>query len=372
MTAPAADVTPVGRVLVVDDIAANRLLLRDLLQLDGYEVLEAKDGASAVDSAARDRVDVILLDVQMPVMDGLQACRAIRAMADTAAVPVLLVTALTARNDRIEGISAGANDFITKPIDAADLRLRVRNAMRLRLLHRQAEVHIRRLQELEQLRDDLVHMLVHDLRSPLMGVHGTLDLILMRGNSLNDDDASLIGEAIALTKRIAGMVSDVLDVARFEAKKMPLRRERVDLGALCAETVRSIVHREVRVNLVTSPEPLFAHADREIIYRVLANLLDNAVKFTPRDGSVSVSVDATEAGQVRISVRDTGRGIPSDATARVFEKFGQVSGARATRRSSGLGLAFCKLAVEAHDGRISVDSIEGSGSTFWLTLPRLD
>ncbi|HUX33798.1 MAG TPA: hybrid sensor histidine kinase/response regulator [Gemmatimonadaceae bacterium] len=357
-----------GHVLVVDDHAGNRLLLRELLDAQGHTVAEAADGASALLAVADRLPDVILLDVQMPGMDGFEVCRRLKASAGTAAVPVLLVTALSAREDRIEGIRAGANDLVTKPIDSADLMLRVRNAIQARQLHARVEAQYRDLTQMERLRDNLVHMLAHDLRSPLAGVHAILEMVQMDAGTLPAESAAFLDDALRLTRRVADMIGDMLDVSRLEAGRMPLKLRALDLAALAADAVRGTYAGSVHVEWRPPTVPVDVMGDPKLLGRVITNLLDNAIKFTGKGGTVRVAV-AREARGAVVTVTDQGPGVPAEARDEIFDKFAQAAGADQSRRSSGLGLTFCKLVIDAHGGAIGVDDAPGGGSTFWLVLP---
>ena len=360
-----------GLVLVVDDTEANRTLLREILELDGHRVAVASDGPEALRRVEEEAPDLVLLDVSMPGMDGMEVCRRLRADPASESLPVILVTALADRAHRLDGIAAGANDYLTKPIDRPDLLLRVRNALRLRRLHNELAAQYRKLRELEQLRDSLVHMLVHDLRSPLTGITVYLQMsrerILELGDSQLHDDFGEMSRSVA---QLTDMVSDVLDVSRFEAGAMPLQPGPLDLRTVVAEGVSALgPARHAAVAVDGGEEPVAAVADPEVIRRVVSNLVGNAVKFTPHGGQVRVEV-ATGSSGPEVRVSDTGPGIPPELHERIFEKFGQANGNGKPRvRSSGLGLAFCKLAVEAHGGRIGVVSAPGEGSTFWFSLP---
>ena len=359
-----------GRILVVDDHEHNRILLQEILEQQGYQIDLASDGLEALRAIAQAQPDLVLLDVNMPGLDGFEVCRRLRAGGESAALPVILVTALADREQRLEGIAAGANDYLTKPIDRADLLLRVRNALRMRSLHREVESQYQELQRLEQLRDSLVHMLVHDLRAPLTGIRGYLELARMRVEELSAPDVlSDFDEMERGVTELTDMVSDVLDVSRFEAQAMPLSPVSTDLRSLAEEAVFVIGRpRHATVELaVSAPVPVVA--DATVIRRVITNLVGNAVKFSPRDGLVRVEAESNEAG-AQLRVVDQGRGIPPEYHERIFDKFGQVGeSSGALVRSSGLGLAYCKLAIQAHGGRIGVQSEEGKGSTFWFILP---
>lgn len=361
-----------GRILVVDDHEANRVLLRDILELDGHVAVLAGSGSEALALAAADsELDLVLLDVNMPGMDGLEVCRRLRADPATASLPIILVTALAERAHRLDGIAAGANDYLTKPIDRPDLLLRVRNTLRLRRLHREVAEQFRKLQDLERMRDSLVHMLVHDFRTPLTAISAYLQMAQAKVGEL--EDPVLVNDLEEMSRSVdelADMVSDVLDVSRFESGKMPLRRSSIDLRQIAAEAIASVgAARRASVEYRPPGESVVALADPDLIRRVIANLLGNAVKFTAPDGQVRVQVKSAKAG-AEVRVQDDGPGIPADLQAHIFEKFGQAlsKGGRAGR-SSGLGLTFCKLAVEAHGGWIGVESEVGKGSTFRFTLP---
>lgn len=360
-----------GRVLVVDDQDTNRLLLRDLLEAQGHEVSEAVDGTEALQRIGDATPDVVLLDIGMPGMDGFEVCRRIKADPATASIPVLLVTALSQRDQRLLGIGAGANDYITKPIDKSDLSLRVRNAIRMRQLYLEVEEQYRRLEKLELLRDSLVHMIVHDLRSPLAGIRAYLDLLKLDGaGKLDAELTDSIEGARKVAVEMTDMVSDLLDVSRMEVGEMPLELAPADLGALAVDAVTAAgAAPRVRIRVEAPADRLRVVCDAGVIRRVVTNLVGNAVKFTPSSGQISVSVQG-DGAEVKVSVADTGHGIPSEYHQKVFEKFGQVEAARhGAKHSSGLGLTFCKYAVEAHGGRIGLESAVGKGSTFWITLP---
>jgi len=361
-----------GRVLIVDDQEANRLLLRDLLESQGHEVTEAVDGVEALQRVADAAPDVVLLDVGMPGIDGFEVCRRLKADPATATIPVLLVTALNQRDQRLLGIGAGANDYITKPIDKSDLSLRVRNAIRMHQLYVEIEGQYRRLEKLELLRDSLVHMIVHDLRSPLAGIRAYLDLMKMDGEGkLEPEMTQSIDEARKVAVDMTEMVSDLLDVSRLESGKMPLEVSQVDLGALATELAAGIggaTHR-VTVRVEASAEQARIIGDPSVIRRVITNLVGNAVKFSPPASPIVLLVQGNST-EAKVSVSDRGPGIAPTFHEMIFEKFGQVEAAsQGAKHSSGLGLTFCKFAVEAHGGRIGVESVVGRGSTFWFTLP---
>ncbi|MEP7226830.1 MAG: response regulator [Gemmatimonadales bacterium] len=362
-----------GAVLVVDDEPRNVQLLQDLLESRGYTVWAAADGEQGLALARERAPDVVLLDVMMPRVSGFDVCRQLKAEPSTAMIPVLLVTSLDAREDRLAGIGAGANDFITKPIDSADLLLRVRNAVATKRLHDEVTTQFRQLKELEAARDTLTHMIVHDLRSPLTGLQAYLDLLRMAvAAGSNDEVLEFARDAHAVAGRLKEMISQVLDVSRLESGDMPLSREDTDLVGLLPEAVASLGPPPDGIDMVyeMAEQPVVVACDRDVVGRVVANLVGNAFKFASRRGEVRIGL-AVSDGVVRVTVTDNGPGVEPEHRKVIFEKFGQAPLGRAGKaRSTGLGLTFCKLAVEAHGGKIGVDSGNGGGARFWIELPR--
>ncbi len=350
-----------GRLLVVDDDPTNRELLSDLLESQGHEILMAEDGPEALEMVAKHDPDCVLLDVMMPGMTGFEVCAKLRENPETANLPVILVTALTDRANRLKGIEAGANDFLTKPLDLAETGLRVRNAIRSRRLFGILAQRNEELHQLGILRDNLTNMLIHDLKSPLAAIMGYIKLVqTTAAPRLQDREKEFLQRSALSGQRMLEMVTSLLDVSRLETGDLTARMERVDLGALVGQVIDTMPGGEITTQWTPPAEPAFVECDAELVRRVLTNLLDNAAKYARKRIVIQV-----EGGKV--SVADDGRGIPPEYHQRVFEKFGQVDGG--TRYSTGLGLTFCKLAVEAQGGRIGLESVVGTGSTFWFTLP---
>ena len=361
-----------GRVLVVDDEAQNRELLRDLLEAQGHTVTEAENSVAALTLITQTAPHAVLLDVMMPGINGFEVCRRLKADPATAPIPVLLVTALRERADRLQGIEAGANDFLTKPIDTREVVLRTRNAIYTKQLYDQVQATLQQLQQLERLRDNLTHMIVHDMRSLLTSIYGNLQLVGMDvGQNGGASDKQCIAGALTSSRTLIEMVSSLLDVSRLEAGQMPLRRETCDLQQVTQEAVNllgGLLHKTPLV--FETPAPVAAvSCDKGLIQRVISNLVSNAANYSPSGCPLTITLQQL-AETVKVSVKDQGQGIPPEYHVKIFEKFGQVEDGRHGKAySSGLGLTFCKLAVEAHGGQIGVDSAVGKGSTFWFTLP---
>jgi signal transduction histidine kinase len=323
--------------------------------------------------------DLILLDITMPEMSGYEVCEQLKAEPASRDIPVLFISALDETIDKIKAFAVGGLDYITKPFQFEEVEARVQTHLRLRQLqveleqrNRQVQASYDQLRELETLRDNLTSMVVHDMRSPLMGIMGYLEILEMdAGPKLNPTELAVLSEAREVAQVLAGMVNSLLDVSRLEQGQMPLHLAPADLDALIAAGLGSLgaLPQQVSLHHLQHSPALRVTCDADLVTRVVANLVGNAIKFTPEGGQVTVAAESCEQG-VKIRVVDTGGGIPREYHQRIFEKFGQVEARQQrTMYSTGLGLTFCKLAVEAQGGRIGVESEVGKGSTFWFTLP---
>ncbi len=364
-----------GRVLIVDDQLMNRELLRGILEPLGHEIEVAGDGDTAIKLTTDWKPDVVLLDVMMPGTDGYEVCRQLKQDPLTEHLPVIMVTALAGRDDRLKGIRAGANDFLTKPLDIADATLRVQNAIRLKWMFDELANRAEKIRSLEELRENLTNMMVHDLRSPLMGILGNLELAIDDPDEVMPEGlVPMVNEAVAATRKLVEMVSSILDVARLEEGKLNLDIRQSNLADLARGAISllgtPVEGRSIRVEEPDHESPVTVACDAALVARVFMNLLGNALKFTRRKSQIRVTVRSEDGGGARVSVTDQGQGIAPEFHEKIFQKFGQVEQYQQRRGySTGLGLTFCRLAIEAHGGRIGLESEMGVGSSFWFVLP---
>ena len=369
-------------ILVADDIPANVELLLDQLNSLGYDTITATDGPSAIAAASEHQPDLCILDVSMPAGDlgvddrstGFEVCRRIKRDPRTARIPVIFVTALNDTSDRVRAIEAGGDDFLTKPHNRLVLGARVRSLLKLKAATDALEDSLRKLRELERVRDDLMKMIVHDLKTPLTSVLATLEM-LADGDfgEVSTPQKVAIGDVESKSEDLLALIDDILEVARIEEANITLALAPMAPGALLAELVHEWNHRFQQEKTtvfvsVADDAPIFT-GDKGLIKRVFSNLIQNAVTHSSR--AVHLDLSARRAGHgVLFTVSDNGPGIPPEYHEVIFRKFGQVEMPRTPRtRSSGLGLTFCKLVVERHRGRIWVNSAEGKGSSFYIELP---
>ncbi len=379
----AEQVTETGPlVLVADDVLANVELLCDQLHTLGYRTVAAHDGPSAVAACFEHNPDLCILDVSMPAGDlgvdtrstGFEVCRRIKRDPRTSRIPVIFVTALNDTGDRVRGIEAGGDDFLTKPHNRLVLGARVRSLLKLKAATDALENSFRKLRELEKVRDDLMKMIVHDLKSPLTSVLATLEL-LGDGSfgQLSDGQRRAVADAEGKSEDLLALIEDILEVARIEEAAVTISPSAIAPKALLSELFYEWDHRfqQEHTRAVVSVDddtPVF-YADKPLIKRVFSNLIQNAV--THSASAIDLTISARRVGDaILFTVADNGPGIPPEYHEVIFRKFGQVQGGITPKvRSSGLGLTFCKLVVDLHSGMIWVNSREGEGSQFFVKFP---
>ncbi|MGH7639247.1 MAG: ATP-binding protein, partial [Gemmatimonadaceae bacterium] len=302
-------------------------------------------------------------------------CRRIKRDSRTERIPVIFVTALNDTTDRVKAIEAGGDDFLTKPHNRLVLGARVRSLLKLKAATDALEESARKMKELEKLRDDLMKMIVHDLKSPLTSVLATIEM-LMDGDfgELTANQKKALGDSESKAEDLLALIEDLLEVRRIEETVLTLNLDALAPGALLTEIVHEWQHRFQQDSAtasidVTDDTPVF-HADKQLIKRVIGNLIQNALTHSAH--AITMHLSARKEGDgVLFTVADNGPGIPTEYHEIIFRKFEQVRTPNIPRvRSSGLGLAFCKLVVESHGGRIWVQSEgEGRGSAFHFALP---
>jgi signal transduction histidine kinase len=370
-------------ILVADDVPANVEVLHDQLAALGYRVVTAGDGPSAIEQCFAERPDLCILDIAMPAgylgggdrYTGLEVCRRIKRDPRTARIPVIFVTALSDTTDRVKAIEAGGDDFLTKPHNRQILGARVRSLIRLKNATDALEESYRKLRELERVRDDLMNMIVHDLKTPLTSVLASLEMVLDGDfGGVAESARGAIADAESRAKELLALIEDLLEVARIEEAVVELKLEPLAPAAFLAELVQEwsvrFEQERARVSVQVAADAPVIRADRRLLRRVFSNLLQNALVHTTNGVAIALSAERDAAAGVRFAVSDTGPGIAPEYHELIFRKFERVQRADSRGgRNSGLGLAFCKLAVEAHGGRIWVQSTVGQGSRFYVLLP---
>jgi signal transduction histidine kinase len=361
--------TTVPSVLLVDDRPENLMALEGILKPIGARLVKARSGEEALLHLLRDTFAVILLDVQMPRLDGLQTAELIKQREQTRHVPIIFITALSREAAYVfKGYAHGAVDYLLKPIDPEIVRAKVRVFCDLWVRGEK----MRRQAAQSDLKDVFLASVAHEMRTPLAAAKAQAQLALHQLVESECDKMS--AGALRLISRqidkVGDLVSDLLDVSRLEAGVLQLNRSEVDVAAVTRDVIgRLKVLADGREIGVDAPEHATVNGDRDRIEQVVTNLLSNAIRYSPQGGRIEVGVQA-HPEWVQISVRDHGLGVPKDQQQRIFDRFTRVH-AENGGAGIGLGLSIAKAIVEQHGGRIWVESTgkNGEGSTFLVRLP---
>jgi signal transduction histidine kinase len=362
--------TRAATVLIVDDTIDTLRLLSDLLSEQGYDVRAVTNGRQAIQAVERDPPDLILLDIGLPEVDGYEVCRHLRASERSHDVPVIFITALTDTVDKVQAFEAGGVDYVTKPFQVEEVLARVKAHVALRRARAELADSLTRLRTLEHLRDEMVRMVIHDMRSPLASLLMDLRFLAGSAKALSEDGQAALQSALKAVRELTAMASDVLDVSRLEAGSMPIERAVWDLTRMAREVCSVLetagIERAVDVESAGAAE---VTCDGALVRRVMENFVGNGIRYSPASTRVRISI-ASGNGAVRVAVHDQGAGVAPEDREKIFEKLGSLEDRReSSYHSVGLSLPFCKLAIEAHGGAIGVDSGVPAGCTFWFELP---
>jgi two-component system, sensor histidine kinase and response regulator len=364
------------RLLLVDDIPRNLTLLELRLQSLGHELLFADGGAAAIEIYDKHAPDLVLLDLMMPDVDGLAVLKHIRER--DAHVPVILVTAHSERSFRLQGLQAGADEFLEKPIDAPILLARVNTLLQLKQSRDELAAsrdalaaRNRDLERLQREQRELIQFVVHDLKNQLFVVLGNLEWARNHVRSAPAHEmAGVLEEGAASALRLRAMVEDLLVVSNLEDASFRVRPELVPVSQIVGEVLASyeLKASQKRVSLDAATSSGYQlWGDPALLRRVIANILDNSLRHAPSAGKVSIQ---TRVGRLlEISISNDGPPVPPEDRERIFEKFARGTGEPPAVGNAGLGLYFCKRAVEAHGGQIKVLETSEWPTSFVIELP---
>ena len=379
-------------ILIVDDSLDNRLLLETYLKAAGHtELLSVESARDAFEQMGMDdptgavsEIDLILMDITMPEIDGIEACRRIKNTTHLMDIPLIMVTAHAEAEKLEAAFAVGAADYITKPLNKVELLARVRSALTLKremdsrkLAYIEIEEKNRELQRESLAKTQILSTASHELKTPLTSIVGYIDRILLqqdRIGPLNERQQRYLETVQRNSHRLKALIDDLLDVSRIESGSLELTLEELDVQQEIEDVVRSmqvqIGEKRIRVVLNVPHDLREVKADRLRFSQVISNLLSNACMYSPEEATTTISAKE-EGGLIHIDVSDTGMGISKDDQSKLFTKFFRADNS-STREVSGtgLGLFVTRHLVVAHGGEIWVESEEGKGTTFSFTLPQ--
>jgi signal transduction histidine kinase len=350
------------KIAIVDDELSMRKHLQMMLSDDPSYILEPfSSGVTLLDNLEKVLPDLIILDVVMPDMDGFEVCARLKA-SRWHHIPVILTTVLDAKKVLLKGTEVGADDYLQKPVNKLELQTRVRSMLRIKRQYDELEATLR-------LREELSNMIIHDMSSPIISVQ--LHATLLQEKLTASEDLDHLDMIKLAAERLDSFVNDMLMTAKMEQSQLRIQPVSVDLTQLAREAEKhfSIIAKSKGVKLVLDlPEPpIFHEVDSNLFQRVIANLLSNALQFSPNDTQVNLALEQHNGG-FRLSVYDQGQGIPEEDRERIFNKFEVVDLRKKGIKQIGLGLTFCKMVMDAHGGRIYVQPNHPQGSVFIVEI----
>jgi signal transduction histidine kinase len=362
-------------ILIVDDNPNNLQILGKVLTENNYGVEFATSGRQAFEWLADRKFDLILLDINMPDMDGFQVCEKIRSDANLSYIPIIFLTAETERQSILKGFELGGQDYVTKPFDSRELLARIETQLALRETLEKLEIEKEKAQSADHLKSAFIATMSHELRTPLNSIIGFSGILLKeKQGPLNDEQKKQLGIVQNSARHLLTLINDILDISKIEAGQLKLSYQKFNLSEITEKVIDTCQPMADKKNLTLSVD--INNKSEEIIsdplrvQQILLNLVNNAIKFTEK-GKVNIRI-RSEQDSVRIEVVDTGIGIEKNKIDQLFKPFSQIdSGTTRKYEGTGLGLSICKKLTEMLHGTIEVQSSPGAGSTFIVTFQRV-
>ena len=361
------------KILIVDDVASNVLLLKILLTNEKFQVCTASNGNTCIEQAKKEHPDLILLDVMMPDLSGFDVAVILKKDPETLDIPIIFLTALNNPSDLVHGFQVGANDFLTKPFNKEELVMRVMHQIQLvaakRIIVRQNEELRRTISN----RDKMYSVIAHDLRSPMASIRMVLNLAVsvVSPESVGEEIFSLLDKANRESEETHDLLDNLLKWTKSQTGRLNVVYQDFDLSEVVPGVVDIFVMiaemKKIKLQYVPSDEELTVHADNDMIKTVIRNFISNAIKFTPEGKSIDVYYKR-EGDFARICVEDHGVGIAEDRIDSIFHK-GETTYGTGGEEGSGLGLQLCQDFARKNGGDAKVESVLGQGSIFSFTVP---
>jgi two-component system, sensor histidine kinase and response regulator len=355
------------KVMVVDDEPVNIFLLEGILQEEGYDVCTASDGVEALAKMVEFSPDAILLDIMMPGLSGIEVLERLVESPETCHMPVIMVTAKGEAEDVQLALSKGAIEYIKKPINEVEMLARLRTVIRLKLQEDN-------LRDLLHAKEELIHMVSHDMRAPLISVSGLAEMLLTDqelNQKMNAEHKELLQIIINSTNFSIDYFNKLLNWSNLGAKQLFLSKEWLFLYKLISASriIFSLRLTEKRLNFkVECDEDLRVFADASYFQQIINNLLSNAIKYTPEGGSITIR-GKKESNITVLEIADTGIGISGVTEEELFgTSFHKSTRGTKGEKGTGVGLRICKIITDAHGFDLSYTSEPGRGTTFVISI----
>ena len=361
------------KVLIVDDVVSNVLLLKILLTNEKFQVCTAANGRLCIEQAKKEKPDLILLDVMMPELNGFDTAVILKKDPETLDIPIIFLTALNNPTDLVKGFKVGANDFLTKPFNKEELVMRVMHQIELVHAKRVIQQQNEELRRTIRNRDKMYSVIAHDLRSPMASIRMVLNLAVnvVSPDVVGDEIFGLLDKANRESEETHDLLDNLLKWTKSQTGRLNVVFQDLELDDIVPGVVdifRMIAEmKKINLQYIPAEEKLCVHADNDMIKTIIRNFISNAIKFTPEGKGIDVFYKR-EGDFARICVQDHGVGIAADRIESIFHK-GETTYGTGGEEGSGLGLQLCQDFARKNGGDAYVESVEGEGSTFSFTIP---
>ena len=361
------------KILIVDDVVSNVLLLKILLTNEQFQVCTANNGTTCIEVAKTEHPDLILLDVMMPDINGFDTAVVLKKDATTRDIPIIFLTALNTPQDLVRGFQVGANDFLTKPFNKEELVMRVMQQISLVAAKRIIEKQNSELRATLNNRDKMYSVIAHDLRSPMASIRMVLNLVVASASpeTVGEELYTLLDQANRESEEVHDLLDNLLKWTKSQTGRLTVVKQELNLNDIIPGVVEifDIIAQTKRIKLDYQPldGDVKVIADNDMLKTIVRNFLSNAIKFSPEDSTIEIILKE-EGDFAKVSVRDHGVGIAADRLGTIFHK-GETTYGTDGEEGSGLGLQLCQDFARKNDGDCTVESIEGQGSTFSVLIP---
>lgn len=361
------------KVLIVDDVVSNVLLLKILLANEKFQVCTASNGKDCIEISRKEHPDLILLDVMMPDLNGFDTAVILKKGEDTKDIPIIFLTALNTPQDLVHGFQVGASDFLTKPFNKEELVMRVTQQISLVAAKRIIEQQNQELRATLNNRDKMYSVIAHDLRSPMASIRMVLNLVVASTSpeTVGEEIYNLLDQANRESEEVHDLLDNLLKWTKSQTGRLNVVKQELELNDIIPGVVEIFDNiaatKHIKLELKSESDSLKVEADNDMLKTVVRNFLSNAIKFSPADSTIEITM-TKENEFAKVSVRDHGVGIASDRLDSIFHK-GETTYGTGGEEGSGLGLQLCQDFARKNGGDCTVESVEGEGSTFSVLIP---